>query len=516
MRTPTAAGPRRAFLTSSLVAACLVAGCGGESTGGGGGTDPAAALPAGSPIYFEAVVRPEGDRKADVESVLRKLGAGKDPIEQLIAFADSQGDRKVTFRQDIEPWLGDRVGGAITGFDGDEPTVAIVVSTTDADATQDVIERLLPEARSHNGVKYRHDRKKEFAAGIVDDVLILGDERAFKQSVDATKGDSLAESEAFERARDASGDEGLGFMYANGRRFIDLLTRSGELPPEQADVLRQVLQGQGGSGVISATLEVEKDQIRIDGAAITERKGDKPAKAVKGDSAAALAALPSGALLGVGVGAIGANLDQVLSQVGGVATGGFNVDQLVAGLRGATGVDLRRDLLSWMGDGGVFVRGAGASGIGGALVVNSTDPKASQAVIPKLERALRQFEVPVRRRGRDGLILTVPGLPFDLRMVARESRFVIAVDEASLRDALEPSGRLGDDPAVKAASRTLEGTPPALFLDLEAVLALVGTFLADDPGYRQISPYLQAFGAVVAGTERDGDVQRARIAIGIR
>ena len=61
-----------------LLVAVLVAACGG-APGAGGDADPAQAVPAGTAIYIEGVVRPEGDQRADVLDAAGKVLRTSDP-----------------------------------------------------------------------------------------------------------------------------------------------------------------------------------------------------------------------------------------------------------------------------------------------------------------------------------------------------------------------------------------------------------------------------------------------------
>ena len=53
-----------------------------------------------------------------------------------------------------------------------------------------------------------------------------------------------------------------------------------------------------------------------------------------------------------------------------------------------------------MGDAGLFVEGDSLPALGGALVVQSTDPAKTRAAITKIKGLLRQFNQRVGRRAR--------------------------------------------------------------------------------------------------------------------
>src|SRR6476646_3084749 len=102
------ARPRAALAAAAGALALGLVACGG---GGDTNADPAAAVPAGAPLYVQATVRPAGELGDDTEAALKKILRTDDPgakIEQ--ALASGSGDSKLSFKDDVEPWLGDRAG----------------------------------------------------------------------------------------------------------------------------------------------------------------------------------------------------------------------------------------------------------------------------------------------------------------------------------------------------------------------------------------------------------------------
>jgi hypothetical protein len=69
-----------------LLLALVFAACGGSSASGG--ADPASAVPAGTAIYFEGVVRPEGSQQQDVLVAVGKVLRTDDPARKLHELID--------------------------------------------------------------------------------------------------------------------------------------------------------------------------------------------------------------------------------------------------------------------------------------------------------------------------------------------------------------------------------------------------------------------------------------------
>src|SRR3712207_3353733 len=90
-----------------------LAGCGGseEPTGSTSGADPSAAVPAGAVVYFEAVVRPEGEQGDNVNALLDRF-LGDRELSDLLDEELSEDD--LSYENDIKPWLGSRAGLGVT------------------------------------------------------------------------------------------------------------------------------------------------------------------------------------------------------------------------------------------------------------------------------------------------------------------------------------------------------------------------------------------------------------------
>src|SRR5690242_5842011 len=121
-------------LVFALVAA-LAAGCGSSSSGSDGADDPAAVVPANAVLYAEATIHPSGKVRDDAEAALRKILKTNDPDAKIASALQgaSKGSGDLNFKDDVEPWLGDRVGAAVTGLHGgnDADYVIVLASTND-------------------------------------------------------------------------------------------------------------------------------------------------------------------------------------------------------------------------------------------------------------------------------------------------------------------------------------------------------------------------------------------------
>ena len=501
--------------------AALATGCGSSSSGSGGDPDPAAAIPATAPIYVEATVHPDGKLGDDVTAVLKKVMRTDDPAAKLQGLVDrSAKDHGVTYAKDIAPWLGNRVGVAVTSYSGSKPAfIAVAGSKDDAKARAALTKGRKVVKRSYKGTAYSYDPKQQTVSAAFGGRAYAGTESGLRGAIDATKGQSLAEANGLRAAREKVASERAGFAYFDVQGLLRLFQQSGGGRDPQ---IGAALQAFGGAlpKTIAAALEADPDLIRLDAVSI-----GTPKTATSGKSGAdAVGQLPGDAFAAVGFADLGASIDRSLKNIGGSGLGGVGVEALLRQFRQQTGLDLRQDLLSWMGDAGLYVSGASVADLHGALVVKSTDPARTRkaiAAIQRLARTMAKNDKVTRLSGSGvdrGFSIKGAGSPrIDVALAG--DKFVIAVGgDKALQEAIKPSATLSGAPAFTAAGDKLgDGIKPAFFLDMAKVTGLIGTKAGSDPGFAKAKPYLDTFAALVGGAKDEGDgVTRARFAITLK
>ena len=73
--------------------------------------DPATLVPANAPIYFQAAVRPAGDRADGVRDALVKIMRTDDPGGKIKALLDeSLAEQDLDWERDFAPWVGEKAG----------------------------------------------------------------------------------------------------------------------------------------------------------------------------------------------------------------------------------------------------------------------------------------------------------------------------------------------------------------------------------------------------------------------
>jgi Protein of unknown function (DUF3352) len=509
--------PRRAALSAAaLLAAAVIAACCGSGPGAGG-TDPAALVPASAPVYVEAVVRPDGAQAADADGALRRILRTTDPGAELVEMIDRAGrDKGLTWARDIEPWLGERVGAAMPSAGGGRSDGIVVAASTDDDAAGDALAKLIPggRERGHRDVDVRVAPEGDHAGAVLEGALVLGSEAGVKAAIDASKDDALGETDRLEQARAAVDDERQGFLFIDTERALRASLGAAGDTAQQSIAPFLAAVAKALPTTIAAGIDAEPDALHVESAAL-----GGTAKPAGGDGSAALAALPGDAWLGLGIGDLGASLANTLDAVG--SSGGLTGVGLELALRQAgqrLGLDIRRDLLSWMGAAGVFAAGERRSDRRAGIVVTSKDPAATRRAIPKL-RALARRDAgdrvrTLRAAGVDeGFVVRGSGDETDVYVVAAGDRFAITTGEGSLSQALRPSGRLGDAPALQAAASKLRGGVKAsFFVDVQRARAMKPQAARG----RHARRALRAIEAIAGGTLRDGDTTRGRAVATLR
>lgn len=497
-----------------LVGACaaLLAGCGGggATTTSFTGPDPATVTPADAPLFAEAVVRPEGDQQEAIDSALSKLLATDDPGGFIVDRLDRAlaGQAKgFTYEDDVAPWLGSRAGIFFETFT-DPADGAAVFAVTNPTAASEAIEKAAAASSgrrrhaTYGGVDYTLSGDGT-AAGLVGDFLVTGSRQAFKDAVDASTGSSLADSSEFQAQLDSQPDDQVAFLYADPQRVVDQLERSGELTAGQLSSAGPQLQTLL-SQPVTVSLSVTADELAIQAGAASGSSAPVPSES------ALLRDFPGDSWLAFALGDAGRAYGRALEQGG-------------AAIRQAIGFDLGSQLSDWAGDVGGFTRGTSLFGLGGALVLETSDEGASSKTLDDLQRELSGSSSvrvsPLSAEGEQGFSLTPTAVPIEVQFVQRDGKVVVGLGSDSVDQVFSPDSTLGDTDAFKAASDALgDDFSPVLFTDFAPLFQLIESFaqIRDDLDYQRARPYLQHLDYLALGGRSEGDRGSIRAALGLR
>jgi hypothetical protein len=501
--------------------AAIAAGC-GSSSSSSSDHDPAALIPAGAPLYAEATIQPDGKVGSDLDAALKKILRTDDPGAKIKKALDDAGKRDdFSYANDIEPWLGDKAGIALTAVHGKKADFVAVINSKDDGKAADAIKKAKGhfETRNYKGFAYRIDLDDGTAAGVFDHAVVVGTESGFKSAVDASKGTSLAESNDLRAVRSKVAEDRVGLVYVDVESLLHTIGQaSGTSGGAEFNALLQSASA-AVPKTIGAAFQAQPDQLRIDAVSLGTPKNGSP----DASGSEVLGTLPADSWLALGIGRSGEKIDQALQSVGssgGIA--GVGINALLGQLKSQTGLDLRQDVLSWMGDAGVFVSGTSLSDLGGALVVKTSDPAKTKRFITVLRRLVEQSGDKVSdlkvAGADDGFTVKSGGSPPVNVGLAGDKFIISAGSDAAFKQAISPGQPLSSSAAFTDASSKLgDGLKPSFFLDFQRVVSLIESAAGSQPDFQKAKPYLDTFGAVVAGAKDEGSgVTRARFVVTLR
>jgi hypothetical protein len=518
---------RAASLAALSLLAALVVACGGG--GANGEADPASAVPAEAMFYGEVSVRPEGDLRQDTLDAAGKALRTNDPearIRQLVdkVFAE-EGDGDVSYDEDVEPWLGDRIGmwfGDRLDANG-EPVGAMIIAVTDTDAAAEAVRRSNdgnPTSHSYNGTDYEVD-KDGVAMGVVgDDYLAIGDEPELRKTIDAVKGQSLAESDRYRKALGGLDDQRLAHFYVDFKRLFSLAAQSGGGRDEQELRQLQALIPFNKLGPVMGTFQADADRLAID-VSVKAQSGE--GLGALGDvynfgSTPLIRDLPGESWAAFGSPKYGASLKAALDQYAGLFGGAAMQQEL----KSQYGIDLDEDVLSWIGDIGGFVRGDTLEALDGGLVIQVTDEgKAAKGfgkLVGLLQAAGGVKARPVHVEGAETAFeVRDPSIPKPIVLARGKGKVVATFGLEAAKAALEPRSKLGDSEVYKQAQEALENDmEPAMLVAMPPILSLVESGGGADADYDKAKPYLEAYDVIAFGARSAGDGGRVRFAAGLK
>ncbi|MGI8948596.1 MAG: DUF3352 domain-containing protein [Ornithinimicrobium sp.] len=172
---------------------------------GGGGDRPASAMPADTAAYLQIDIDPAAGQKIAALDFLSGIeteemealrdGDLKREIFDLLTEEDEGLLNALDYEEDVEPWLGDRVGvGVLDDGESAEPTVLVAVQVKDEDAAQSALERI---------------EQDEAAWFFHSDYVVITTAEQVKAAESGLEGGNLAEQDYFVEDLEALGDQGL-------------------------------------------------------------------------------------------------------------------------------------------------------------------------------------------------------------------------------------------------------------------------------------------------------------------
>lgn len=295
---------RPALLVALAVVAALVIGGGAFAVTrslGGGGDQPASALPADTAAYVRLDIDPKLGQK--IAAVRFLDGLDDDTLETLRSedirkeFFDWVAEEEESFAaidytEDIEPWLGDRLGLGIVPNGSDEPFVGVALQIKDEDA-------------AHDGLTKIQESSNTGAEGGLDwyfhgDYAVLTTTDAVGPLQDLVQDGTLADKDTFTQDMAALGDEGVVSGWVDVEPLAELANSS--IAQDTLDDAAAIdatgalgaltgqsrLASEAATGRYAAALRFSEDHIEVHGVT----RGIEAAGIEGGDSAQLILGLP--------------------------------------------------------------------------------------------------------------------------------------------------------------------------------------------------------------------------------
>jgi Protein of unknown function (DUF3352) len=513
----------RLVLPVSLAALLMLAvgGCGGGDDNGGG-TDPASLAPAQTPFYVEATILPEGEAKANVDA-LAKAVAGVDNlgglIESEIEKSASEEGEDIDFEAEIKPWLGEK--GAVFSpeyKEGDFSETVVAIQVTDAGEAESFIDQHAKsngepdEDGSYAGIDFKVQKDDGQTIGIVNELLVIADsEGLFKQVVDTSKGESLADESTYSGAVSNVPDASAADVYVD---IGGLIEQADEIDPEMEAFLETVgIEPREATAV--ASVIPGSGQLEID---ISTNVSDKTPPSV--DATELLGALPGNSVAVLGSPEFGKRFEEGIDTIDAHGIPGqVPPNQLKKALK-QSGIDVE-SIASGIGNVALFVEGSNRRNLGGALVLEAEDPQQATNTVSNIGLLLRASGTPgvTALSGKvSGFSIRSPELGRRPVVVASEGDWIaISYGPRAATAVLGEQGEtLAENSTYGEAAAALGSTPISGFVDGPAALKLISSLVPpDDEGFREAKRYLTKIDYLALGAEASGGLTTAKLIVGV-
>ena len=426
---------RRNLLWGGLLAGALVIGGGtafAVTTLSGGGAQPDEVLPGNAIAYVRMDIDPSAGQKIAAVRLLRKLpqvndavAGGGDPRQKLFDSLqkDSADLKKVSYEQDIKPWLGDRLGVAVMPSEkSGDVNVALAVQLKDEEKAKAGLDKLMSVEEGNAG-----DSDVAFRDGYA---LLTEKGRGADLSAALDKG-TLAANTTYAQDMKALGEQGVLSGWTDASRAMKLAqAKSGQSTPAAVE------NAFDKAGRLAFALRFDASYLELAGIG----RGAKGLTATAGQPST-VAQLPADTAVAVSVAnageAVGSAWGQIMQSTEGM---GPQVKEQVDGLEQQLGLSLPQDLQTLLGKRLLLAlpeQELGGSTMPEAGLRVTTDAAKAESIVGKLEKLAgdQGSELPVvhRAQGDAFYLATSPGYLDALSAkgtLGQDEGFTLAVPDA--------------------------------------------------------------------------------------
>jgi hypothetical protein len=430
----------------------------------GGGAQPEAALPGNSIAFAKIDLDPSADQKLDGFRFIRKFPGAQDAVNGI----DENGDLRkeifeslqddgefqgVDYAQDVEPWLGQRIGMAVVpSADGGDPGVVMALASTDEDAATQGLAKMTGDGGY---------------CSVQPDFAICGDEQSVvDKAVNDTKSGSLEDNDNFSQDMGDLGEDGIASAWLDGTQLgaFDSMLGSGMTGKTQ------------GQGRFAMALRFDGPTLELAGVA-----NALPQDAVPGGDGTAIGDLPTSTLAAFSM----TGLDESLRKAWP------DIDKSA---REALGDDWQEGLDSFTSETGLSVPEDVAKAVGSettiALGPDANEPKV--ALVTNGDRGVIDTLVSTVDSGSS---YSSSGPQLSVKD-AGDNRTVVATN-AGYADEISNGSGLGDTDAFKDAVPDADKAGSVAYVDVSKIVETFGSEM-DDETKANLAP-LSAVGFSMSG-----------------
>lgn len=512
-------------IAALLAAALAVAGCGGGSGGGGG--EPAGLMPKTAPIYAEVILKPDAGTSEALDEITQSVfgieNVGDLVTEELEKLAIGDGE-KLNFEAEVEPWLGEKAGLYLSGYDGENfHGVGIAIETTDSGEAEEFVEKHVQQNKSEGegsagefeGHKYWVEADEDTTIGMIGDYVVFGEGKSsFEAMVEAFEGEGLNEAPKFKEAMEGAPDEGLGHVYVDIGGLID---ETKSALPAETEAVFGLLQIEPKKATAVATVVPRSERVEID---VSSNLGKTIAGG--GDASKALEALPASAVVGFASADFGKSFGEGLHAFSEEGIPGQMRPGELEGALGTLGINAE-SLGETFGDIAGFVEGASESTLGGALEIEATNAAEARKMVSDIGLVLRATGtrgVTAINGNVSGFSVRSPGLGSKPLIVGTAGeKIVIAYGPKAAAQALRTGATtLGSTADFEAGKQALGSTPIGAFVAGGPMLKLVEALLPpeEQADLADARPFVEKIAYLAVGSEAKGQSTTAKVIVGLQ
>lgn len=440
-------GSRKGLLIGGLVGLLAVGGGSAVAVNmlSGSGAQPADVMPADTYLYGRVDVDPSAGQKVAAVRFLSKLPEVKKAVEtdwrksmwDKIVAEDKDGCvSKLSFDNDIAPWLGDRMGvGLRPGSTKDTPNIVLALQVKDESKAKEGLGKLAAcgtDAKDSSEVNYR------------DGYALLTPKGKGAETLAALDKGTLATDATFTADMAALGEQGIASGWVNAQPAIaDLVKLAGT----SGDVSQEALAQVKSHG--AAALRFDASYIELAGIV---RGADQLPAAPAGTSA--LAGLPGDTIAAANISGLDQSITKIWPQLAKAVESAANAegqDNPIPVLEQELGMKADEALSTLLGKNltiAVPDQAFGKDNPAFGLRIETTDGPKAQEVITKIED------------------MTGERLPFPVTV---DGNTLYLTSSADYTAKLKAGGTLGNEASFKTAMGDANGLVSGLFVNLDKI-----------------------------------------------